>query len=114
MEKNLELSPVALAYGISGDILSIRGDALGHAGVPSRVLFCVFYEKMIPKLYEKNAKKRERAIDHILPINVGGMHRKNNIRIICKKCNLKRPKDGKDIKQDNSVQKAIKINGASN
>ena len=42
--------------------------------------------------------KGEKHIDHIKPIGVGGEHKKENIRIICRKCNLSRPKDGRDIK----------------
>ncbi len=41
----------------------------------------------------------EKHIDHIIPIGVGGKHRKNNIRIVCKSCNLSRPKDGSDLKK---------------
>jgi len=36
-------------------------------------------------------------LDHIIPINVGGKHMKDNVRYICRKCNLKRPKDGSDL-----------------
>lgn len=35
-------------------------------------------------------------LDHIKPIVVGGTHTKDNVRYICKKCNLSRPRDGKD------------------
>ena len=51
-------------------------------------------------LCEKEYKdKSDKHIDHIIPIGVGGKHRKSNIRIICAKCNLSRPKDGSDIKK---------------
>jgi hypothetical protein len=36
-------------------------------------------------------------LDHIIPINVGGRHIMDNVRFICRKCNLTRPKDGSDI-----------------
>lgn len=36
-------------------------------------------------------------IDHIIPLNIGGLHIIDNLRIICQTCNLKRPKDGRDV-----------------
>jgi len=36
-------------------------------------------------------------IDHIIPLNIGGTHTKDNVRIICRDCNLSRPKDGSDL-----------------
>lgn len=42
--------------------------------------------------------KSDKHLDHIIPIGVGGKHIKKNVRIICKTCNLSRPKDGRDIK----------------
>jgi hypothetical protein len=36
-------------------------------------------------------------LDHIIPINIGGKHIKENVRFTCRKCNLTRPKDGSDI-----------------
>lgn len=38
-----------------------------------------------------------KQLDHITPISVGGLHMRNNVRFICMKCNLERPKDGSDI-----------------
>lgn len=38
-----------------------------------------------------------REVDHIIPINVGGTHTIGNVRVICRACNLARPKDGSDI-----------------
>jgi hypothetical protein len=35
-------------------------------------------------------------LDHIIPLNIGGSHSKENVRYICRKCNLTRPKDGSD------------------
>lgn len=40
-----------------------------------------------------------KSLDHILPLNVGGLHIKDNVRITCFKCNQSRPKDGSDILQ---------------
>lgn len=36
-------------------------------------------------------------LDHILPLIAGGEHKKNNVRFICFKCNVSRPKDGSDL-----------------
>jgi 5-methylcytosine-specific restriction endonuclease McrA len=38
-------------------------------------------------------------LDHILPLILGGTHTHGNVRIICRSCNLKRPKDGSDVAQ---------------
>jgi hypothetical protein len=38
-----------------------------------------------------------RHLDHIIPVNIGGGHTMNNVRYVCKKCNLARPKDGRDL-----------------
>jgi len=38
-------------------------------------------------------------LDHIIPLNVGGLHIKSNIRYVHAKCNLQRPKNGSDIIQ---------------
>lgn len=37
-----------------------------------------------------------KELDHIVPINQGGTHTHGNVRIICRKCNQGRPKDGSD------------------
>ena len=36
-------------------------------------------------------------LDHIIPLFAGGEHIEENVRYICRKCNLTRPKDGSDI-----------------
>lgn len=36
-------------------------------------------------------------LDHIIPLNIGGKHSKDNVRYICRKCNINRPKNGKDV-----------------
>lgn len=35
-------------------------------------------------------------LDHIIPVASGGTHTHGNVRIICSRCNLRRPKDGSD------------------
>lgn len=46
----------------------------------------------------KPGKPNSKHLDHIIPVNpsVGGTHTHGNVRIICRTCNLKRPKDGSD------------------
>lgn len=36
-------------------------------------------------------------VDHIVPLNVGGTHTRDNVRATCEACNLARPKDGSDV-----------------
>ena len=62
--------------------------------------------KWLKQLYDNtdicevcNRKMKKKSIDHIIPINVGGLHIKSNVRIICLKCNQQRPKNGSDIIQ---------------
>jgi len=43
-----------------------------------------------------NVYPNGKHLDHILPLNAGGAHMKNNVRFICFKCNVQRPKDGSD------------------
>lgn len=49
------------------------------------------------ELYD-HAGKNQRHLDHIIPIHIGGAHMQDNVRYTCRTCNLKRPKDGRDIK----------------
>jgi hypothetical protein len=37
-------------------------------------------------------------LDHMLPLCVGGTHEMSNVRYICAKCNITRPKNGSDLK----------------
>jgi hypothetical protein len=39
---------------------------------------------------------RQKQIDHIIPIVAGGTHTHGNLRVICRTCNLTRPRDGSD------------------
>lgn len=36
-------------------------------------------------------------VDHIVPLNIGGTHTVGNVRVVCRTCNLRRPKDGSDL-----------------
>ena len=40
---------------------------------------------------------RQKSLDHIIPLGVGGRHTRDNVRVICLACNLRRPKDGLDF-----------------
>ena len=48
--------------------------------------------KLTDQPYVPNSKE----LDHIIPKGVGGTHTIGNVRIICRSCNLRRPKDGSD------------------
>lgn len=37
-----------------------------------------------------------KELDHMVPLGVGGTHTIGNVRIICRNCNVRRPKDGSD------------------
>lgn len=36
-------------------------------------------------------------LDHIIPLYKGGKHTMDNVRVVCFKCNVSRPKDGSDL-----------------
>lgn len=44
----------------------------------------------------KPGQPNSKHLDHVVPLNVGGTHTIGNVRIICRTCNLARPKDGSD------------------
>lgn len=48
------------------------------------------------KLTDVAGRPSSKELDHIIPINVFGTHTIGNVRIICRACNLARPKDGSD------------------
>ncbi|MEK6882725.1 MAG: HNH endonuclease [Nanoarchaeota archaeon] len=50
------------------------------------------------KLVENGHHPNARHLDHIIPLNkqCKGTHTMNNVRFICRTCNLSRPKNGKD------------------
>jgi len=50
--------------------------------------------KKCPLCKKQLTNRTEKHIDHIVPIGVGGLHMKANIRVICRTCNLTRPKNG--------------------
>jgi len=36
-------------------------------------------------------------VDHIKPLCIGGLHTRDNVRVICQDCNLRRPRNGSDV-----------------
>lgn len=40
---------------------------------------------------------RSKELDHILTLHAGGTHTLDNVRVICRACNLSRPKDARDL-----------------
>lgn len=42
-------------------------------------------------------KPNSKHLDHIIPLVIHGTHTVGNVRIICRSCNLSRPKDGSDL-----------------
>lgn len=52
-------------------------------------------------------KPNSKHLDHIVPINVGGLHVRENVRVVCRTCNLRRPLDGSDVQVVSLFQVAI-------
>ena len=56
------------------------------------------------ELYRLNREQKLKYVHEyrkknaIKPVGIGGEHKKSNIRVICRRCNLTRPKDGTDCK----------------
>jgi 5-methylcytosine-specific restriction endonuclease McrA len=48
--------------------------------------------KLTDQPYLPNSKE----LDHIIPKGIGGTHTIGNVRILCRRCNIARPKDGSD------------------
>jgi 5-methylcytosine-specific restriction endonuclease McrA len=40
-----------------------------------------------------------RQLDHIIPIFAKGTHTRDNVRVLCIRCNAGRPKDGSDVSE---------------
>lgn len=49
------------------------------------------------RMTDKPKLPHSKELDHILPLNQGGTHTHGNVRIICRMCNARRPKDGSDF-----------------
>lgn len=48
------------------------------------------------RLIDQPYAPASKELDHIIPLNVGGTHTIGNVRILCRTCNVRRPKDGSD------------------
>jgi 5-methylcytosine-specific restriction endonuclease McrA len=46
---------------------------------------------------DESNQPNSKHLDHIIPVVMGGTHTMGNVRIICRTCNLSRPKDGSDL-----------------
>jgi hypothetical protein len=48
------------------------------------------------KLTDEPGLPNSKHLDHIIPIAAGGTHSHGNTRVICRSCNVRRPRDGSD------------------
>jgi hypothetical protein len=48
-------------------------------------------------MVDDGRKENGKTYDHVVPIKIGGLHVKSNVRVVCRKCNLSRPRDGSDL-----------------
>ena len=56
----------------------------------------------LSRLSNNGMDLKGKQLDHIMPLNVDGGHKKNNVRVICRECNQSRVRDGSDIKQQSA------------
>lgn len=49
------------------------------------------------QMIENGRKPNGKNLDHMIPLNMGGTHTMDNVRYICRTCNLQRPKNGSDL-----------------
>lgn len=49
------------------------------------------------KLTTRPDQPNSRHVDHIVPLYAGGAHTRDNLRVICRTCNLTRPRDLADL-----------------
>lgn len=74
---------------VEGSLSSVRESELRSSATSCAVCSTGLTDR--PRL--QNSKH----LDHIVPISVGGTHVEANVRIVCARCNLSRPKDGSDV-----------------
>lgn len=53
----------------------------------------------LTELTDERGATNKKHLDHIVPLAVGGLHTAENVRVLCARCNLARPKDGSDLWQ---------------
>jgi HNH endonuclease len=58
------------------------------------------YCPLCRKQMTEDAGPRQKHLDHIVPLAVGGTHTWGNVRVVCATCNLSRPHDGSDVVQE--------------
>lgn len=56
--------------------------------------FCPLCGIKMNDIYQDSAQYN---LDHIIPLNINGTHTIDNIRYICRQCNITRPRDGSDL-----------------
>lgn len=49
------------------------------------------------KMTDEPHRPNSKELDHIVPVTQGGTHTHGNVRVICRRCNQCRPKDGSDF-----------------
>lgn len=49
------------------------------------------------RMSDEAGHPHKKHVDHVIPLNAGGTHTIANIRVICARCNIGRPKDGSDF-----------------
>lgn len=79
----------------------IRKEALRHTDVTAE-----YVERLVAAsrncplcgvvMVAESHRPDSKEVDHIVPLNVGGTHTVGNLRVICGRCNRRRPKDGSD------------------
>lgn len=64
------------------------------AGLKKSSIYCLLCGV---EMNDINNDPKQAQLDHIIPLNVGGRHIMENVRFICRECNLERPKNGSDV-----------------
>ena len=57
----------------------------------------IFCKMCDVKMNNINHHPQQKHLDHIIPFKMNGTHTKNNVRYVCRTCNLSRPKNGYDL-----------------
>ena len=82
---------------IMANVLHKRRTAMKQTDITTKFMKKLLADTTICEICNKKIKRK--SLDHIIPINVGGLHIQSNVRVVCLRCNCKRPKDGSDIIQ---------------
>jgi 5-methylcytosine-specific restriction endonuclease McrA len=68
-----------------------------HTDITTRWLYKFRMRAKVCALCNIDLENVQRHVDHIIPLGAGGTHTRDNVRVLCSDCNLKRPKDGSDV-----------------